>query len=156
MAMAHQAARVLQRLGVVVVAEAAVRREACGDALPTAVHADRVDVDVDDQVALGGALVDLQHLAVIGGADDSEVVVVLGVVLVEHAAWVERVVDAVAESVAQFVLMHPAVQAEGGNQVHVVDAGGSNQIEHGFDHALARIGAAHLGQGQADVVECNG
>ena len=100
-----KAARVLQRLAVVVVAEAAVAGEAGGGALPAAVHGDEVDVHVDEEVALGRPLVDLDHLAVVGGAEDGEVVGVLGVVLVEQAARVERVVDAVADRVAQFVLV---------------------------------------------------
>ena len=82
-----------------------------------------------------------------------EVVVVLGVVLVEHAARVERVVDAVAECVAQLVLVHPSVQAERGDDVHVVDAGLGRHVEHRLDHALADVGASHLRQRQADVVE---
>jgi hypothetical protein len=152
----HQAARVLQRLGVVVVAEAAVRREAGGDALPAAVHGDRVDVDVDDQIAVGGALVDLEHLALGRGADDREVVVVLGVVLVEHAASVERVEDAIAQCVTQLVLVHPAVQTERGDDVHVVDACLGGHVEHRFHDALARVWPAHLRQRQADVVEGDG
>ena len=78
---------------------------------------------------------------------------VFGVVLVEHAARVEGVVDAVAEHVAQLVLVHPAVQTEGGDDVDVVDAGGGRQVEHGLDDPLAVVGAAHLGQRQAGVVE---
>ena len=82
-----------------------------------------------------------------------EVVVVLGVVLVERAARMERVVDAIAERVAQLVLVHPAVQAEGGDDVHVVDARLGGEVEHRLDHALAGVGRAHLRQRQADVVE---
>ena len=73
--------------------------------------------------------------------------------LVEHPARVERVVDAVTERVAQLVLVHPPVQAEGGDEVHVVDAGVGGEVEHGLDHPLAGVGAAHLRQRQADVVE---
>ena len=73
--------------------------------------------------------------------------------LVERAARVERVVDPVAERVAQLVLVHPAVQAERGDDVHVVDAGVGGEIEHCFDDALAVVGRAHLRQRQADIVE---
>ncbi len=60
----HERRRVLHGLDVVVVAER------CGSCarpvavrLPAAVHRHEVDVDVDDQVALGGPLVDLDLLA---------------------------------------------------------------------------------------------
>ena len=152
-AVTHQAAGVLERLRVVVEAQAAVRGEPGGDRLPAAVHRHLVDVGVDDQVGVGGALVDLDDLALVGGADHGEVVVVLGVVLVEHAARVEGVVDAVAEHVAQLVLVHPAVQAEGGDDVDVVDARRGGEVEHGLDDPLAVVGAAHLRQRQAGVVE---
>ena len=46
----HQAAGVLERLGIVVVAEAAVRGETGRDRLPTAIHRHLVDVGVDDQI----------------------------------------------------------------------------------------------------------
>ena len=149
----HQAARVLQRLGVVVEAQAAVRGEPGGDRLPAAVHRHLVDVDVHDQIAVGRPLVDLDDLALGRGAEHGEVVVVLGVVLVEHAAWLERVVDAVAEHVAQLVLVHPAVEAEGGDDVDVVDAGRGGEVEHRLDDPLAGVGRAHLRQRQAGVVE---
>ena len=149
----HQAARVLQRLGVVVEAEAAVRRQPGGDRLPPAVHRGLVDVDVHEQVAVGGPLVDLDDLTLGRGAELGQVVVVLGVVLVERAARLERVVDAVAEHVAQLVLVHPAVETEGGDQVDVVDAGRGGEVEHRLDHPLAGVGRAHLRQRQAGVVE---
>ena len=65
----------------------------------------------------------------------------------------ERVVHAVAEGVAQLGLGHPPVQGEGGDQVHVVDAGLGGEVEHGLDHPLAHVGPAHLRQRQAHVVE---
>ena len=152
-AVTHQAPRVLQRLGVVVEAEAAVRREPGDDRLPAAVHRHLVDVGVDDQIGVGGALVDLDDLALVGRAEHGQVVVVLGVVLVEHAARVEGVVDPIAEHVAQLVLVHPAMETEGGDDVDVVDAGRGGEVEHGFDDPLAVVGAAHLRQREAGVVE---
>ena len=86
-------------------------------------------------------------------ADHRQIVEVLGVVLVEHAARVEGVEDAVAEHVAQFVVVHPAVQPERSDDVDVVDAGLGGEVEHGFDDALTVVGSAHLGQRQARVVE---
>ena len=55
---------------VVVVAEAPVAGQAGGDALVAAVHGHEVDVDVDEQVALGRPLVDLDVLALVGLARD--------------------------------------------------------------------------------------
>ena len=69
---------------------------------------------------------------------------VLGIVLVQHAARVEGVEDPVAEHVAQLVVVHAAMQAERGDQVDVVDARIGRQVEHGFDDPLAGVGAAHL------------
>ena len=54
--------------GVVVVAQAPVAGEAGGHALVAAVHGHQVDVDVDQQVGLGGPPVDLHVLAVVGRA----------------------------------------------------------------------------------------
>ena len=56
----HQAARVLQCLGVVVEAQASVGRDAGRDRLPATVHRHLVHVGVDDQIAVGDALVDLE------------------------------------------------------------------------------------------------
>jgi hypothetical protein len=111
--------------------------------------ADWLTLSVHDQIALGRPLVDLEHLAVVGGADDGEVVVVLGVVLVQHPARVERVVDAVAEHVAHLVLVHPAVEAERGDDVDVVDAGLGGEVEHGLDRSAGacRAGASSAATG---------
>ena len=60
------------------------------------------------------------------------------------------------ECVAQLVLVHAAVQAERGDQVHIVDTGFSDKVEHCLDHSLAVVGALHLRQRQADIVERDG
>ena len=135
------------------VAERAVRREADGRRLPPAVHGDEVDVDVHEQVGLGGPLVDLDLLALRRRTEEGELIGILRVVLIQHAAGLERVVHPVAERVAQFELVHPAVQREGGDDVHVVDAGVGRHREHLLDDPLAQVGALHLRQRQADVVE---
>ena len=149
----HEAAAVLHRLHVVVVAQAAVAGQAGGGGLVAAVHRHQVDVHVDEQVALGGPLVDLDLLALGRGAQEGEVVGVLGVVVVEQAVGGEGVVDPVADGVAQLGLGHAAVQGEGGDDVDVVDAGLGRQVEHRLDDALAHVGAAHGRQRQRDVVE---
>jgi hypothetical protein len=88
-----------------------------------------------------------------GSAEEGQVVGVLGVVVVEQAVGSERVVDAVADGVAQLVLGHAPVQREGGDEVHVVDAGRGGQVEHRLDDPLADVGPLHLRQRQRDVVE---
>ena len=149
----HEAARLLHRAHVVVVAQRAVRGQSGGGRLPAAVHRHEVDVDVDEQVALGGPLVDLHLLALLRRAEEGQVVGVLGVVVVEQAVRRERVVHAVADGVAQLGLGHAPVQGQGGDQVDVVDARGRGEVEHRLDHALAHVGASHRGEREADVVE---
>src|SRR5690606_6938696 len=119
----HERPAVLHGADVVVVLDALVRGQAGGRGLPTAVHRDDVDVDVDQQVGLGGPTVDLDHLAVVGGPQLGQGVGVLGVVVVEQAVGSEGVVDPVADGVAELVLGHPAVQRQGGDELDVVDAG---------------------------------
>ena len=141
----HQAAGVLQARRVVMLGQAAVARQSGRERLPSAVHGDLVDVGVNDQVGLRGALVDLEDLALVGVADHGEVVGVLGVVLVEEPLGKERIDDAVAEHMAQLVLVHPAVQTQRRNDVHVVDAGFGRHVEDGFDDALAVVRSLHFG-----------
>ena len=81
---------------VVVVPEAPVAGQPGGHALVPAVHGHQVDVDVDQQVAVGGPLVDLHVLALVGESQVDEVVGVLGVVLGEQPVGGEGVVDPVA------------------------------------------------------------
>ena len=71
------------RVAVVVMAQRLVRRQPDRHRLVAAVHRDQVDVHVDQQVALGGPLVDLDVLAGVGQADVQQVVAVLGVVVGE-------------------------------------------------------------------------
>ena len=143
-------------LGVVVVAQALVAGEPRGHALVAAVHGHQVDVHVDQQVGLGGPLVDLHVLALVGHAQVEEVVGVLGVVLGEQAVRGEGVVDTVADGVAQLGLGHPPVEGEGHDELDVVDPGLGRQVEHLLDHQLADVGALHGRQRQRDVVEGDG
>ena len=69
----HERARVHHRLGVVVVAQALVRRQPDRHRLVAAVHRHQVDVDVDEQVGLGRPPVDLDVLALVGEADVEQV-----------------------------------------------------------------------------------
>ncbi len=152
----HERLGVAHRLRVVVVAQAPVAGQPGGHALVAAVHGDQVDVDVDQQVRGGGPLVDLDVLALLGLADEEEVVGVLGVVLGQQAVGGEGVVDPVAQGVAQLLLGHAAVQGQRGDQHDVVDAGLRRHVEHGLDHHLADVGRLHGRKRQRDVVEADG
>ena len=149
----HQRPAVLQGPHVVVVPQAPVAGEAGGDRLVAAVHRRQVDVDVDEQVALGGAPVDLHVLALLGQPEVHEGCGVLGVVLHQEPVRGEGVEHAVAEGVAQLVIGHPPVQCKGGDEDHVVHAGGGGGVEHRLDDALAHVRAAHRGERQRDVIE---
>ena len=138
------------------VAQAGVARQAGGGALVAAVHGHEVDVDVDDEVALGSPLAELHVLAVGGLAEHHHAVGVLGVVVVEAARRGEGVVDAVADGMAQLVLGHPPVDGQRSDEVHVVDAGLCGQVEDSLDDPLTDVGPAHRRQGQRDVVEGDG
>ena len=121
-----------------------------------AVHGHQVDVDVDQQVALGGSLVDLHVLALVGEAQVDQGVGVLGVVLGEQTVGGEGVVDAVADGVAELGLGHPPVEGQGHDEGDVVHAGLGRHVEDLFDDHLADVGPLHGRQGQGDVVEGDG
>ncbi len=120
------------------------------------VHGHQVDVDVDQQVGLGGPLVDLHVLALIGLAQVGHAVGILGVVLEQQAVRGEGVVDPVADGVAQLGFGHAPVQGQGADQHHVVHPGGGRQVQHRFDDPLAVVGSLHRRQRQRDVVEGDG
>ena len=75
--------------------------------------------------------------------------------VVQRAVRRERVVHAVADGVPQLLLGHATVQRKRGDEVDVVDARGRGLVEHGFDHPLTDVGAAHRRQRQGDVVEAD-
>ena len=143
----------LHGLHVVVMTQRPVGRETRRHALVPTVHGDEVDVDVDEQVALGCTPVDLDVLALVGVAEVHEVRGVLRVVLQQQAVGLERVEDPSSERVPQLVVVHASVQGERGDQHDVVDRGFGREVEHGLDDALAYVGRAHGGKRQRDVVE---
>ena len=148
----HERARVAQRVHVVVRAQRGVRAQADRHRLVAAVHRDEVDVDVDEQVGLGGAAAQLDHLAVRRLPQPHDPVRVLGVVVVE-AVGEEVVEHARPDRALELGRRHPAVQRERRDQVDVVDAGAVGALEHLLDHPLADVGRAHRRQRQRDVVE---
>ena len=88
-----------------------------------------------------------------GLADHRHAVGILGIVVVQGAPRLERVVHPVADGVAQLHLGHPAMQRQRRDDVDVVDPGLRRQIEHRLDHPLTDVGATHRRQWQRDVVE---
>ena len=121
-----------------------------------AVHGHQVDVDVDEKVAFGGPLTELDVLAVGGLAEHHHAVGILGIVVVEATIGGEGVVHPVAHRVPQLVFGHPPVDGQSGDEVYVVDTGLGGQVQYSFDDPLADVRPPHRRQGQGDVVEGNG
>ena len=120
-----------------------------------AVHRDEVHVHVDQQVALGRPLVDLDVFAGVGQPDVQQVVGVLGVVVGELVGP-EGKEHPLADGPADLGGGHPAVQRVGDDQFDVVDAGFGRPGQDRLDDALADVGQPHRRQRQADVVERDG
>ena len=139
----HERAALLHGEWVVMVPEAPVAGQSGGHALVAAVHGHQVDVDVDEQVALGGSLVDLHVLALVGETEVDEGIGVLGVVLGEQPVGGKGVVDAVAEGVAELGLGHPTVEGQGHDEGDVVDPGLGRHVQHLLDDHLADVGLLH-------------
>ena len=153
MANVHERAAVQHRAHVVVVLDALVGGETRCDRLVPPVHGGEVDVHVDQQVALGRPAVDLDVLTVVGDPEVDEVRPILGVVLHQQAVGGEGLENAVAESVAELRIGHPAVQSERCDQHDIVDARVRRQVEDRFDNPLAHVGGAHGRKRERDVVE---
>ena len=81
----------------------------------SAVHGHEVDVDVDDQVGLGGPSVDLNDLRVVGLAQLDVPVGVLGVMIAKMVGP-EPLEDARPDNVLEFSRGQPAVQADCADQ----------------------------------------
>ncbi len=139
-------------LRVVVRAQALVAAEADGHGLVAAVHRDEVQVHVDEEIGSDGAAIELDHLAVIGRADELHPSRVLGVVVVEAVGPV-RVEDAVADDVAHLLGRHPPVDRRGDDDLDVLDAVVGEELEDDGEHALAHVGPAHRRERQRDVVD---
>ena len=64
----HETAGMNHGFRIVVMAQRFVRRQARCGALPATVHGDKVDVDVHQQIAFGGTLIDFNIFSVRSGA----------------------------------------------------------------------------------------
>ena len=148
----HVAVRVQHRLHVVMVLEAPVAREPDRHRLVPAVHRHQVHVHVHDQIGLGGALADLHVLAVVGRADVSEGVAVLGVE-VREVVRVEAAVHALADHPLDLRGVHPTVQRGGHDQLHVLDARPSRHLDHVLQDPLPDVRGRHGRKRDRDVVD---
>ena len=89
-------------------------------------------------------------------AKKCQVVLVFGIVLVQHATRGKSIVNTVAEHVSQFVFSHTAMEGKRRDDVDVVDTSVCCEVENRFNNALTNIGTRHFGEWQRDVVECDG
>ena len=142
LARVHVAVAVAHHVGVVIRAQRLVARQARGHRLVATVHGNQVEVNVDEQVALGGALVDLDQLVLVGAAKVHHAVGVFGVMVVE-AVGPEGVEDLVAHRVLDLVRRHATVDGQGRDEVDVVHAVVAEDLEHDLEHALADVGPLH-------------
>jgi hypothetical protein len=139
----------------VVHAHALVVAQAHRHRLVPAVHGHQVDVHVDDQIALDGAAVDVDRLALGGLAQVNDAVGILGVVVVV-AVGVEGVEDLLAHHALHLALGHAPVQRVGDDEMDVVHAVGVELFEQNLDNGLPDVRRAHGRQRQADVVDGDG
>ena len=117
-----------------------------------AVHRDEVDVDVDEEIRLRGALRDLDDLVRVRGADLRERVFVLAVE-VEEILRPEGAEDALAHHAADLVGGHAPVQGGRHDDLDVLDALAGGELDHLLEDALADVGQRHRRQWDRDVVD---
>src|SRR5215211_7317716 len=151
----HQGAGVRQRLRGVVVANGRVGGEARVHGLVAPVHRDEVHVHVDEQVALGDAAADAHLLAQVRLADYYVPVRVLGVVVVEPVRIVAGH-DPTPQAMAELGLRHPAMEAEGRDEVDVLDTFGGGLLQYLLDDLLTNVRFSHRRQRYREIVEGDG
>src|SRR5918995_5587340 len=137
------------------VADRGVGGEARMHGLVAPVHRDEVHVHVDEQVAICDAAADADLLAKVRLAYDDVSIRVLGVVVIEPV----RVVaghDRAPQAMPELGFRHPAVEAEGRDEVNVLDTSGGGLLQYLFDDLLANIWLAHRWQWYREVVEGDG
>ncbi len=129
------------------VSKASIAGQAGGHALVSAVHGHQVDVDVDQQVAFGGTLVDLDVLPLVGEAQVNQGVGVFGIVLGQQSVGGKGVVDPVTDCVTELRLGHSTVEGKGHDESDVVHAGIGSHVEYLLDHHLSDVRPFHRGKG---------
>src|SRR5829696_202464 len=141
----HQRAGVREGVRVVVVADGGVGCQAGVHRLVTAVHRYVVDVDVDEQVALGDATTYADLLAPLRLPDDDVPVRVLGIVVVEPLR-VEARHDPVSQAVPELRLRHAAVEAQSRDEVDILDAPRIRLLQDLLYNELPDVRLLHRGQ----------
>ena len=150
----HVAVGVADGLRLVVRAQTLVVAEADGDGLVAAVHRHKVVVEVDEEVALGGAAVDAQRLFVARLAQRDEAVGLFGVVVVE-AFGVEGIEDAFADHPLDLVGGHSPVERDGDDEMNVLDAVPVHHVDEDFERRLTNVRSLHRRQRHAQIVNRN-
>src|SRR5215217_2462266 len=133
-------------------ADRGVGGEASVHRLVAPIHRDEVHVHIDEQVALGDAPADADLLAQVRLAYDDVPVRVLGVVVIEPV----RVVaghDPAPQTMLELGFCHPAVQAEGRDEVNILDTLGGSLLQYLFDNLLTNVWLSHRWQRYREVVE---
>ena len=123
-------------------AQTRIRREADRDRLMPAIHRHQVDVEIDDQVGIGGALGEPDILAMIGLAHHRQLGAIFGVEVVEaiRPKLLERFF---ADHAANFRFSHAPMQRSSDDEVHIVDAVIRQRLHHLVEQAFANVGTAH-------------
>ena len=83
--------------------------------LVTAIHRDQIDVDVNQEIAFSGSLVDLDVFAMVGFPEIQEIRRVFGVVLHQETLRSKSIVNPVSQCMAKFSLGHSPVEGKGGD-----------------------------------------
>ena len=108
----HVTRAVSECVDVVVIADGAVGRQSGVDRLVAAVHRNQVDVDVDEQVTVGGTLVDPDFLILAGLAEQDITLGIFSIMVIEPVRE-GAVENARAQPFFYFAGRHAAVQTEG-------------------------------------------
>jgi hypothetical protein len=117
----HVTVGVANGLRFVVRAQRFVVAKPDGDGFVTAVHRHEIEVEIDEQVALGGAAVDAKRFAVARLPEFDEVGFVFGVVVVV-AVRIEVVPDLLPDHAPHLGFGHAAVKRDSDDDVYVVNA----------------------------------
>ena len=89
-------------------------------------------------------------------AKKCQVVLVFGIVLVQHATRGKSIVNTITQHVSQFVFSHTAMEGKRRDDMDVVNTSFCSKVENRFNDALTNVGACHFGKWQRNVVEGNG
>src|SRR5229473_1544638 len=120
------------------VAQALVGRESDCDRFVPAVHRNQVDVEIDEQVRLGGAPREPYLLAMIGLAERHQLGTIFAVEVVKPFGP-ELLEGALADNPPNLVLGHPPMERSRDDDVNVVDAVVGQRLQERVEQTLANI-----------------